>query len=100
MYATFRDFNIYFSFTNKFYDKRRIIQDLNFLGIVSDIREIKDSAFLNVNAEIAIKVSGSTAVGTLNLNAHTNQRLIISCINHRTSYPKLLGIYTTGHQYE
>ena len=75
----------------QYYDKRRIIQDLYFLGIVSHIREPKDSTFFNFNAEIAINIGGSTAVCTLNLNGRANQRLIVFCINHITRYLKLLG---------
>ena len=33
-----------------FNDKRRVIQYLYFLGMVSHIREPKDSAFFNINA--------------------------------------------------
>lgn len=56
MYVTNNAFYIYISFRYKFNEKRRIIQDLYFLGIVSNIRDIKDCAFFNFNAEIAIKI--------------------------------------------
>ena len=98
MCATDKVFYIY-SFRNKFYEKRRIIQDLYFLGIVSDIRELKDCAFFNVNAEIAIYIGDSTAVGIFDLNFRENYRFM-DFINHCTSYLKLFGIYTTGEQYE
>ena len=98
MCASDKVFYIY-SFRNKFYEKRRIIQDLYFLGIVSVIRELKDCAFFNVNAEIAINIGVDKAMGTQDCNTRTNHRLI-GFINHRTSYLKLFGIYTTGEQYE
>ena len=82
----------------QFNDKRRIIQDLNFLGNVSHIREPEDCTFFNFNTEIAIYIGGNTAVGTLNLNGRTNQRLIVFCINNLTRYLILFGTYTTDEQ--
>ncbi len=100
MFETNKVFNIPICFIrNKFYEKRRIIQDLYFLGKVSDIRELKDFTFFNFNAEIAINIGGDNAVGTHDCNARTNHRLIVF-INHSTRYLKLFGIYTTGEQYE
>ena len=76
----------------QFNEKRRVIQDLYFLGMVSHLREPKDSAFFNINAEIAINIGGNTAVGTLNLNGRTNQRIFF-CFYHLTCYLKLFGTY-------
>ena len=55
-----------------FNEKSRIIQDLYYLGIVSYTRELKDCAFFNFNAEIAVNISGDTATGNHILNARTN----------------------------
>ena len=84
-----------------FNEKRRIIQDLYYLGIESNKRELKDLIFFNFNAEIAIKIGADTAMGTHDSNASANQLLIIVCsINHLTRYHKLLGTYTAGAQNE
>ena len=80
-----------------FNEKSRIIQDLYYLGIESHIRELKDCAFFNFDAEIAIKIGADNAMGTLDSNGRANQLLIIVCsINHLSRYRKLLGTYTTG----
>ena len=84
----------------QFNEKRRVIQDLYFLGMVSHIREPKDSAFFNINAEIAINIGGSTAVGIFNLNERTNKWLFVFRVNHLTCYLKLFGTYTTDEQYK
>lgn len=93
-YFTIKHFRVIFQFN----DKRRIIQDLYFSGKISIIRELKGIAFLNFNAEIAIKIRTNSAVGTFDLNDRKNQRLFVYCVNYLTSYLKLFSIYTTHEQ--
>ena len=80
----------------QFNNKRRIIQDLYFLGSVSHKRELKDCTFFNFNVEIAVNIGVSTATSIDVINARTDQWLIVFIINHLTRYLKLFGTDTTG----